>query len=64
MNFESYDSMIDSVRFSKEPLAEPHQEKEVDDSSEYYYDDSTGYRIYKPENESEDDDPEDEREEE
>lgn len=52
--------MIDSVRLSKEPLEEPRQEKEVDDSSEYYYDDSTGYRIYNPENE----DLEDEREEE
>lgn len=52
--------MIDSVRLSKEPLEEPRQEKEADDSSEYYYDDSTGYRIYKPENE----DLEDEREEE
>lgn len=56
--------MIDSVRFSKEPLEEPCQEKEADDSSEYYYDDSTGYRIYKPENEDEDEDSEDEREEE
>jgi len=46
--------MIDSVRFSKEPLEEPRPEKEADDSSEYYYDDSTGYRIYKPENEDED----------
>ena len=63
MNFESYDSMIDSVRFSKEPIEEPRrQEKEADDSSEYYYDDSTGYRIYNPE--SEDEDLEDEREEE
>ena len=47
--------MIDSVRFSKEPIEESRrQEKEADDSSEYYYDDSTGYRIYKPENEDED----------
>ena len=54
--------MIDSVRLSKEPLEEPrHHEKEVDESSEYYYDDSTGYRIYKPEND--DEDLEDEREE-
>ena len=61
MYFESYDSLIDSVRFSKEPLDEPRPEQEADDSSEYYYDDSTGYRIYKPENE--DEDPEDECEE-
>lgn len=54
--------MIDSVRFSKEPLEEPRPAKETDDSSEYYYDDSTGYRIYQPENEDEDLD--DEREEE
>ena len=53
--------MIDSVRFSKEPLEEPPPEKEAGDS-EYYYDDSTGYRIYQPENE--DEDLEDEREEE
>jgi hypothetical protein len=61
MNFESYDSMIDSVRSSKEPLEEPRPEKEADDSSEYYYDDSTGYRIYKPGDE--DEDPEDDGEE-
>lgn len=54
MKFESYDSMIDSVRFSKAPPEEPPPEKEAEDSSEYYYDDSTGYRIYKPENEDED----------
>ena len=54
MNFESYDSMTDSVRSSKEPLEGPRPEKEADDSSEYYYDDSTGYRIYRPENEDED----------
>lgn len=53
--------MSDSVRCSKEPQ-EPRHEKEADDSSEYYYDDSTGYRIYEPENE--DEDLEDEREEE
>ena len=46
--------MIDSVMFSKAPLEEPRQDQEADDSSEYYYDDSTGYRIYKPENEDED----------
>jgi len=62
MYFKSYDSMIDSVVFSKEPFEEPRHEQEPDDSSEYYYDDSTGYRIYKPENE--DEDLEDEREEE
>ena len=62
MYFKSYDSMIDSVMLSKEPLEEPGHEQEADDSSEYYYDDSTGYRIYKPENE--DEDLEDEREEE
>ena len=54
--------MIDSLRFSKEPPVEPRPENEADNSSEYYYDDSTGYRIYKPENE--DEDPEDELEEE
>lgn len=54
--------MSDSVRFSKERPEEPCQEKEADDFSEYYYDDSTGYRIYKPEDEDEDED--DEREEE
>ncbi|MGQ0760897.1 MAG: hypothetical protein ACT4OT_02590 [Acidobacteriota bacterium] len=62
MYFKSYDSLIDSVRFSKEPLEAPRPEQEADDSSEYYYDDSTGYRIYKPENEDEDleDEPEEE----
>lgn len=50
------------MRFTKEPGEEPRHEQEVDDSSEYYYDDSTGYRIYKPENEDEELD--DEREEE
>ena len=62
MYFESYDSLIDSVRFSKEPQEAPRPEREADGSSEYYYDDSTGYRIYKPEDE--DEDLEDEREEE
>ena len=54
--------MIDSVMLSKERLEEPRPEQEAEDSSEYYYDDSTGYRVYKPENE--DEDLEDEREEE
>jgi hypothetical protein len=61
MYFKSYDSMIDSLMFSKEPFEEPRHEQEADDSSEYYYDDSTGYRIYKPD---EDEDLEDEREDE
>ena len=55
--------MIDSVMFSKAPLEEPRQDQESDDSSEYYYDDSTGYRIYKPENEDEDLEDEGEEEE-
>jgi hypothetical protein len=54
MHFEFYDSMIDSVMLSKERLEEPRHEQEAEDSSEYYYDDSTGYRVYKPENEDED----------
>ena len=54
--------MINSVRLNKEPVEAPRPEQEPDDSSEYYYDDSTGYRIYKPEDE--DEDLEDEREEE
>jgi hypothetical protein len=62
MYFESYDSMIDSVMFSKERGDETRNEGDAENSSEYYYDDSTGYRIYKPENE--DEDLEDEREEE
>ena len=62
MYFESYDSMIDSVMFSKERGDETRNEDDTENSSEYYYDDSTGYRIYKPENEDEDLD--DEREEE
>ena len=61
MQFEFYDSMIDSVMLSKERLEEARPEQEAEDS-EYYYDDSTGYRIYKPDNE--DEDPGDEREEE
>ena len=62
MHFESYDSMIHSGMFSKERLEEPRHEPEAEDSSEYYYDDSTGYRIYKPDDE--DEDGENEREEE
>ena len=54
--------MIDSGMFSKEELEEPQRDQEAEDSSEYYYDDSTGYRVYKPEDE--DEDSEDEREEE
>jgi hypothetical protein len=55
--------MIDSVMLSKERLEEPRPEHEAEDS-EYYYDDSTGYRVYKPENEDEDEDREDDRQEE
>lgn len=54
--------MNDSVMLRKERRDEARNEREAEDSSEYYYDDSTGYRIYKPENE--DKDLEDEREEE
>ena len=54
--------MIDSVMFSKERRDETGNEREAENSSEYYYDDSTGYRVYKPENE--DDDLENEQEEE
>ena len=46
--------MIDSVMFSKERRHETGNEDEADSSSDYYYDDSTGYRIYKPEDEDED----------
>lgn len=60
-DFESYDSTSDSVMLSKERDEEPQREQEAEDSPEYYYDDSTGYRIYKPE--SEDEDSEDEGEE-
>jgi hypothetical protein len=63
MYFESYDSMINSVMFSKERLEEPAREQEAEDSFEYYYDDSTGYRIYKPDNEDEDSEDEGEEEE-
>ena len=49
--------------FSKELPEEPRHEQEGEDASEYYYDDSTGYRVYKPENDDQDD-PEDAREEE
>jgi hypothetical protein len=63
MYFESYDSMTDSVMFSKEERRdETWHERDADNSSEYYYYDSTGYRIYKPE--TEDDESEDEQEEE
>ena len=54
--------MIDSVMFSQEQRHEPRTEGDAENSSEYYYDDSTGYRIYQPENE--DEDREDEQEEE
>ena len=53
--------MIDSVMLKERP-DETQNEREAEDSSEYYYDDSTGYRIYNPD--SEDEDPEDESEEE
>ena len=45
--------MGDSVTFSKERSDDPQNEGGDEHSSEYYYDDSTGYRIYKPENEDE-----------
>jgi hypothetical protein len=61
MYFESYDSMIDSVMLSKERRDETGNEGDAEDSSEYYYDDSTGYRIYQPQ--KEDEDSEDEQEE-
>jgi hypothetical protein len=61
MHFEFYDSMIDSVMF-KERGDETRNERDAENSSEYYYDDSTGYRIYNPE--SEDEALEDEQEEE
>ena len=64
MQFEFYDTMIDSVMLSKERLEEPRPEQEAEDSSDYYYDDSTGYRVYKPENEDEDEDEDGDREEE
>ena len=54
--------MIDSVMVSKERHDETGNEGDAENSSEYYYDDSTGYRVYKPENE--DEDVENEREEE
>ena len=54
--------MIETVMLSKERPEEPRPEPEADDSSRYYYDDSTGYRIYNPE--TEDEDLDDEREEE
>jgi hypothetical protein len=53
--------MIDSVMLKERP-DETRNEREAENSSEYYYDDSTGYRIYNPE--SEDEDLEDESEEE
>ena len=61
MCFRSY-SMMDSGMFSKERGDETRHERESEDDSQYYYDDSTGYRTYNPENE--DEDLEDEREEE
>ena len=54
MYFESYDTMSDSVMFSKERGDDAQNEGSDEHSSEYYYDDSTGYRIYKPEDEDED----------
>lgn len=62
MHCESYDSIIDSGMFTKERIEDLKHEQEAEDASEYYYDDSTGYRVYKPETEEED--PEDECEEE
>jgi hypothetical protein len=46
--------MIDSVMFSQERRDKTGKEHDAEDSSKYYYDDSTGYRIYRPENEDED----------
>jgi hypothetical protein len=59
MYFESYDSMIDSVMFSKERTDQTGNWRDSENSSEYYYDDATGYRIYKPEDEDEDEREED-----
>ena len=46
--------MSDFVMFSKERGDDTRNEDDAEGSSEYYYDDSTGYRVYKPENEDED----------
>lgn len=62
MYLESYDTMSDSVMFSKERDDDTQNEGDAEDSSDYYYDDSTGYRVYRPEDE--DEDLEDEQEEE
>ena len=40
--------------FGKDERDKTQSEDEAEKSSEYYYDDSTGYRIYKPENGDED----------
>jgi len=54
--------MTESLALSKErgPEERP-REPEPDEPADYYYDDSTGYRVYDPE---EDDKAEDEQEEE
>lgn len=54
--------MTESVLLSKErPRDDAEPERESETPSDYYYDDSTGYRIYNPE--SEDDEGDDEAEE-
>ena len=54
--------MTDSLMLSKDRREEAPRESEDDSASDYYYDDSTGYRIYKgdSEDDKENDEPEEE----
>lgn len=48
------DSMTHSPMLSKERRQELPSSSEDEEPSDYYYDDSTGYRIYDPDKEDED----------
>lgn len=54
-----HDSMTDLMTFSKERREEGDRGQSEEQPSDYYYDDSTGYRVYDPEVEDSDDAEED-----
>ena len=54
--------MTECRLLSKEPKEGRQSEPELDEPSDYYYDDATGYRIYKRDRlDDDDDDDEDDR---
>ena len=54
--------MTDPLMLSKDRCEETSHESEDDGASDYYYDDSTGYRIYKDDSEEDNEDNESDEE--